>query len=33
MPLTAMQAARKVCEHGSWKRTNLELQKQASTRL
>lgn len=27
MPLTAMQAARKVCEHGSWKITNLGLQK------
>ena len=27
MPLTAMQAARKICEHGSWKTTNLGLQK------
>jgi uncharacterized phage-associated protein len=27
MPLTAMQAARKICEHGSWKVTNLGLQK------
>src|SRR5579859_1618934 len=27
MPLTAIQAARKVCEHGSWKITNLSLQK------
>jgi uncharacterized phage-associated protein len=27
MPLTAMQAARKICEHGSWKITNLGLQK------
>lgn len=27
MPLTAMQAARNVCEHGSWKITNLGLQK------
>ena len=27
MPLTSMQAARKVCEHGSWKITNLGLQK------
>lgn len=27
MPLTAMQTARKVCEHGSWKVTNLGLQK------
>jgi len=27
MPLTAFQAARKVCEHGSWKITNLSLQK------
>jgi uncharacterized phage-associated protein len=27
MPLTAMQAARKVCEYGSWKITNLGLQK------
>lgn len=27
MPLSAMQAARKVCEHGSWKVTNLSLQK------
>lgn len=27
MALTAMQAARKVCEHGSWKITNLGLQK------
>jgi uncharacterized phage-associated protein len=27
MPLTAIQAARKVCEHGSWKITNLGLQK------
>ena len=27
MPLTATQAARKICEHGSWKITNLSLQK------
>jgi uncharacterized phage-associated protein len=27
MPLTAMQASRKICEHGSWKVTNLSLQK------
>ncbi|WP_445490264.1 Panacea domain-containing protein [Rhodopseudomonas sp. RCAM05734] len=27
MPLTTMQAARKICEHGSWKITNLGLQK------
>ena len=27
MPLNPMQAARKGCEHGSWKRTNLGLQK------
>lgn len=27
MPLTQLQAARKVCEHGSWKITNLGLQK------
>ena len=27
MPLTAMQAARKICEHGSWRVTNLGLQK------
>ena len=27
MPLTAMQAARKICEHGSWRITNLGLQK------
>lgn len=27
MALTAMQAARKICEHGSWKITNLGLQK------
>src|SRR5438105_757669 len=27
MPLTAMQAARKICERGSWKITNLGLQK------
>ena len=25
--LTLMQAARKICEHGSWKITNLGLQK------
>lgn len=27
MPLSAMQAARKICEHGSWRTTNLGLQK------
>lgn len=27
MPLTPMQAARKICEHGSWTTTNLGLQK------
>ena len=27
MMLTPMQAARKICEHGSWKVTNLQLQK------
>jgi uncharacterized phage-associated protein len=27
MLLSSMQAARKICEHGSWKTTNLELQK------
>jgi uncharacterized phage-associated protein len=27
MPLTSLQAARKVCEHGSWTVTNLGLQK------
>lgn len=27
MALTAMQAARKICEHGSWQVTNLGLQK------
>lgn len=27
MPLTPFQAARKVCEHGSWRITNLGLQK------
>jgi uncharacterized phage-associated protein len=27
MPLSAMQAARQICEHGSWKVTNLSLQK------
>jgi uncharacterized phage-associated protein len=27
MPLRAMQAARMVCEHGSWRVTNLSLQK------
>ena len=27
LPLTASQAARKVCEHGNWRITNLSLQK------
>jgi uncharacterized phage-associated protein len=27
MPLTAMRASRLICEHGSWKVTNLSLQK------